>query len=73
MQNQTLDLKTFRDRFLSIWELFWSPFWPLKSRKNQLKIKRILETICEAILIDLGEEVGRLGVALAECAGLLEA
>ena len=44
LQNQALDLKTFRDRILSVVELFWSPFWLLKSIKTKQRSNHIFET-----------------------------
>ena len=57
MQNQNLDSKMFLDRLLLILEFFWTPCWILKSMKTKLKIKRIVETILDAILEDLGSKV----------------
>ena len=68
LQNQSLDLKTFRDRFLLIRELFWSSFWLLKSIKTELKIKRFLEAILDAIFDDFAIDWGRPG-GMREAAG----
>ena len=52
LQNQSLDLKTFRDRFVSVFELFWSPLWLLKSIKTKQQINQIFETVSDAIWSD---------------------
>jgi len=73
LQNQALDLKTFRDRILWVFELFWSPFWLLKSIKTKQKINQIFETILDAIQNDGWDPERCERTGQAECARLLEA
>ena len=54
-------------------ELVWSSFWVLKSLNTKLKVKRILETIWDAMFDDFALKWGRVGVGSADGRGLLEA